>query len=146
MHICDAKGRDCIEKNSAETFNCSTACTGIYADVQWVGSDIQEEIKDDLEKLGDLEENVGDDLQRKVAFLEREMMLMKQGLGEKVKSTIGKGIEDQDKKEYKMLITEYRKFKSKNVKHFRFNSAANMSAFCESYFVQMSNGLKINFQ
>ena len=82
-----------------------------------------------------MEENVGDDLQRKVAFLEREMMLMKQGLGEKVKSTIGKGIEDQDKKEYKMLITEYRKFKTKNVKHFRFNSEANLSTFGKYYFL-----------
>ena len=135
MQICDPNGRDCIEENSVETFNCSIACTGIYADVQWVGSDIQEEIKDDLEKLGDLEENVGDDLQRKVAFLEREMMLMKQGLGEKVKSTIGKGIEEQDKKEYNRLITEYRKFKTKNVKHFRFNSEANLSIFGKYYFL-----------
>ena len=78
-----------------------------------------------------MEENVGDDLQRKVAFLEREMMLMKQGLGEKVKSTIGKGIEEQDKKEYKRLIAEYRKFKTKNVKHFRFNSDATLSTFGE---------------
>ena len=83
-----------------------------------------------------MEENVGDDLQRKVAFLEREMMLMKQGLGEKVKSTIGKGIEEHDKKKYKRLISEYRKFKTKNVKHFRFNSAANMSAFGEYYLVK----------
>ena len=65
----------------------------------------------------------------RVAFLEREVMLIKQGFGEKVKSTIGKGIEEQDKKEYKKLIAEYRKFKTKNVKHFRFNSAANMSTF-----------------
>ena len=68
-----------------------------------------------------MKENDVDYLQKRVAFLEREMKLMKQGLGEKVKSTIGKGIEEQDKKEYKRLITDYRKFKTKNVKHFRFN-------------------------
>ena len=83
-----------------------------------------------------MKENDVDDLQKRVAFLEREMKLMKQGLGGKVKSTIGKGIEEQDKKGYKMLISEYRKFKTKNVKHFRFNSAANMSAFGESLFVK----------
>ena len=83
--MCDPNGRDCIEENSAETFNCSTTCTGIYADVQWVGSDIEEEIEDDSDKVGDLKENVIGDLQRKVAYLEREMMLMKHGFGEKVK-------------------------------------------------------------
>ena len=67
------------ENASKTTFNCSTTCTGIYADVQWVGSDIEEEIKDDSEKLGDLEENNVDDLQRRVAFLEREMLLNSRG-------------------------------------------------------------------
>ena len=132
MQICDPNGRDCIEENSAETFNCSTSCTGIYADVQWVGSDIEEEIKDESDELRDLKENAVDDLQRRVAFLEREMMLMKQGFGGQVKSTFGKGVKEEDKKEYKMLITEYRKFKTKNVKHFRLNSAANLSTFGKS--------------
>ena len=133
LQICDPNGRDCIEESSDETFNCSTSCTGIYADVQWVGSDIEVEIEDDLDKVGDLKENVVDDLQRRIAYLEREM---KHRFGEKVKSTLGKGIEEQDKKEYKRLITEYKKFKTKNVKHFRFNSAANMSAFGEYYLVK----------
>ena len=35
MGICDPKGRDCIERNFAKSFNCSTTCVGIYADVQW---------------------------------------------------------------------------------------------------------------
>ena len=80
-----------------------------------------------------MKENVFDDLQRRVVFLEREM---KHRFGEKVKSTLGKGIEKQDKKEYKRLIAEYRKFKTKNVKHFRFNSAANVNAFGEYYLVK----------
>ena len=33
--MCDPKGRDCIERNFAKSFNCSTTCVGIYADVQW---------------------------------------------------------------------------------------------------------------
>ena len=36
-----------------------------------------------------------------------------------------------DKEKYKMLISEYKKFKTKNMKHFRFNSAANMSTYGE---------------
>ena len=28
-------GRDCIEKNFAETFDCDVTCKGIYADVHW---------------------------------------------------------------------------------------------------------------
>ena len=67
LQICDAKGRDCIESISAGTFNCSTTCSGIYADVQWVGSDIIEEIKDDSEKLGNLEENVNNIPKRRIS-------------------------------------------------------------------------------
>ena len=35
MKKCDPRGRDCIEKNSAETFNCSTTCKGVFADISW---------------------------------------------------------------------------------------------------------------
>ena len=31
---CSPIGRDCIERNSAETFNCNVSCEGFYADVQ----------------------------------------------------------------------------------------------------------------
>ena len=31
---CSPAGRDCIERNSAETFNCNVSCEGFYADVQ----------------------------------------------------------------------------------------------------------------
>ena len=61
---------------------------------------------------------------RRFADLEKEMKLMKRGgqeLGEEV-----------DKEKYKMLIAEYRKFKTKNVKHFRLNSAENSSSFGKS--------------
>ena len=34
-----------------------------------------------------------------------------------------------DKEKYKILIAEYRKFKTKIVKHFRFNSAGYSSSF-----------------
>ena len=82
MPVCNPNGRDCIQKNSAETFNCSTSCTGIYADVQWVGSDIEEEINDDMGELRVLKENVGDDLERRVAFLEWEIKQTRKYVGE----------------------------------------------------------------
>ena len=36
MKICNTEGRDCIENKATSPFNCSFACEGIYADVQWV--------------------------------------------------------------------------------------------------------------
>ena len=35
MKICGPEGRDCIEKNSAQTYNCSESCEGVYADIYW---------------------------------------------------------------------------------------------------------------
>ena len=35
MKKCTPEGRDCIENNSAETFNCSMTCEGMYADIGW---------------------------------------------------------------------------------------------------------------
>ena len=35
MRICNPEGRDCIERNSMNTFNCIVNCEGIYADVEW---------------------------------------------------------------------------------------------------------------
>ena len=81
MDVCDEKGRDCIERSSTNTYNCSTTCVGIYADVQ------QEYLSSEGGAAG----------------------------GE----------------QYKMLVAEYRKFKEKNVKHFKFNLSANSNAFGE---------------
>ena len=35
MKKCTPEGRACIENNSAETFNCSMTCEGMYADIGW---------------------------------------------------------------------------------------------------------------
>ena len=49
MKKCGPKGRDCIEKYSAETFNCRVTCKGMYADIQhW--KDIKMENEKDKEK------------------------------------------------------------------------------------------------
>ena len=80
MRKCGPEGRDCIEQNSAETFNCSMTCDGMYADINW---------KD------------------------------------------GKMKDEKDKKKYEILNSQYQNFKKKNVKHFRFSSAANWENFGE---------------
>ena len=43
--MCNPKGRDCIEKNSLESFNCNTTCVGIYADVQFVKKSMKDELE-----------------------------------------------------------------------------------------------------
>ena len=135
MAICDAKGRDCIEKNSSKTFECNTTCTGVYADVDWVGKNIEEEFKnDDIQT--NLEGKIDSDLMKILLLLKAEMKLMKNDIGEVMKIATGKRGDELDKEKYKMLVSEYRKFKTKNVKHFKFSSAANLSMFGEDEFVR----------
>ena len=128
MGKCDLQGRDCIERNSRESFNCSTTCDGIFSDVWWVPNNIEEEMTDD-EAEAAVEAKFkgvnGEELNKfykRFADLEKEVKLLKS-------SSSGKKGEELDKEKYKMMIAEYRKFKTKNVKHFRFNSAENSSAF-----------------
>ena len=131
MAICDAKGRDCIEKNSSKTFECNTTCTGIYADVEWVGKNIEEDFEDD-DIENNLEGKIDVDLMKILLLLETKMKLMKNDIDEVMKIATGKRGDELDKEKYNMLVSEYRKFKTKNVKHFRFNAAANLSEFGES--------------
>ena len=139
MAICDAKGRDCIDKNFFETFNCNTTCVGIYADVEWVKKDIEVEAneeKTDATAKAELEGKIDDDLKKVFLLLENKMKLMenkmKMDIGEVMKIATGKRGDELDKEKYKMLVSEYRNFKAKNVKHFGFNAAANLSVFGES--------------
>ena len=116
MDICDLEGRECIERNSTRTYNCRTTCVGIYADVQ----------REDLVLVDDI---VGKEAEKtpnstKLADLVRmEVMRMK-------RSEKGKGGAGNSEK-YKMLVAEYRKFKEKNVKHFRLNPSTNSETFGE---------------
>ena len=134
MDICDPKGRDCIEKNSAETFNCSTTCVGINADV-WAEKTIEEEIDNEdseAEKEADTRTKDKDEVLRRLAELERKLERMEVGLRKVVaEGAIGQKGEKLDKAKYQLLIAEYRKFKLKNVKHFRFSSSRTSSAFGE---------------
>ena len=127
MGICHLEGRDCIERNSRNSFNCSTTCDGIFSDVWWVGNKIEEEMRDDEAETAveaKFKGENGEELNkfyRRFADLEKEMKLMKRG-----------GHEELEKEKYRMLIAEYRKFKTKNVKHIRLNSAENSSSFGKS--------------
>ena len=115
MEVCGLKGRDCIERNSAKSFNCSTTCEGIYAD-GWVVKETEEADEEAVEtESGGIIFEELKKLRKRVSDLERNR----------------KG-EELDKEKYKMLIAEYREFKAKIVKHFRFNSAAGSSSFGKS--------------
>ena len=122
--MCGLEGRNCIEKNSAKTYNCSTTCVGIYSDVEWRKMLLEEETV--ITETENTKQGVSElDLIRKeLADLQAEV--------NKLKSN-GQGKEEEvDKEKFKMMIAEYRKFKAKNVKHFRLNVRANSSSFGES--------------
>ena len=111
--------RNGIERCSTKSFCCSTTCEGIYADVQWVGKTIEAMEDEEAEEVVETEFIGKDDeklnkLLKRLADLEKEVNVPKSSGQEKG--------EELDKEKYKMLIAEYRKFKTKNVRHFRFNS------------------------
>ena len=133
MDVCDEKGRDCIERSSTNTFNCSTTCVGIYADVQWAG---QSSEQDSTGENGEesmkavLEGKIDDDLLEAFLLFKTEMMKhVKNDVEDVMKIATGQRGEELDRKKYEMLISKYREFKTKNVKHFRLKSAANLSTF-----------------
>ena len=125
MAICDTKGRDCIEENSAKTFECNTTCTGIYADVEWVGKNVEEDFEDD-----DIETNLEGKVDQELL---KVLLLFKNDIQDVMKIATGQRGEELDKEKYRMLVSEYRKFKARNVKHFRFNSDASLTTFGEFF-------------
>ena len=75
MEICGPEGRQCIQENSANTFNCSTTCQGIFADVQWDGS-ITEEVMENLvpnDPKKESNERVDIKLEKRLAFIENQI-------------------------------------------------------------------------
>ena len=136
MKKCSPAGRDCIERNTIVSFNCSVSCEGIYADVQWVNDPIQEgrEPEEETEIFHWENEDVesvfvegGVNIQLLKAMLkslDKKTMLLK-----KSDDNRSKRGEDLDKENFKKLISEYRKFKMKNVKHFQFDENAISSVF-----------------
>ena len=132
MTVCDTKGRNCIEKNSSNTFNCSIACVGIFASVDWVGKVIEDDIDNEKSDEADLEENIEEGLLKILRLLRKDMNVMKGDIEDVMKIATGERGEEVDMKKYRMLISEYKKFKAKSVKHYRFNSVAAKSTFGKS--------------
>ena len=123
MKKCNPEGRDCIEKKATSTFNCSIACNGIYADVQWV-----ENI------LGATEEKpVEDEVEKKLSgkYVDEKFMLVYKNLKQEMEMIKGsifkKG--DEHEHEFKKLMSEYKQFKKNQVQHFKFDSAYHSTSF-----------------
>ena len=115
--------------NAAKTFNCSTTCVGMHAVFQWHRYEIEDQMTDseiehgvDKEFMEKFEEASAKLLER-VAYLEKELKLLKSD----------SGTTEEELEKYKMLIAEYRKFKAKNVKHFRFKFDDNSGTFGEIF-------------
>ena len=138
MNRCDPEGRDCIDRNSSNTFNCSTTCEGIYANVQWDGRKIEELKEKKREEMifkynsvGEVSAEAGM-LLRRLSHLEQKVEFLEGALDEKGEELDKEKGEELDKEKYQLLILEYRKFKANNVKHFRLDSTANSSSFSKS--------------
>ena len=130
MDLCDPEGRDCIERNSAKTFDCSTTCAGIYANVQWDKRIIEEFKEDDEEeKIFEADKNL--EVSAETSMLLKRLAILEQKV-EFLGGTLEQKGEELDKEKYQLLILEYRKLKANNVKHFRLDSTANSSNFSKS--------------
>ena len=116
---CSPKGRDCVERNSARSFNCNTTCEGIYAGVEWEEETM---VFEEDNELG-VENKAMTELYK--GMYER----MKKDLKKEMRLTKGQKGEKLDKEKYMRLVSEYKKFKKTACQHFRFNSAANLTRF-----------------
>ena len=92
--MCSQEGRDCIEMNANQNFNCSISCEGIYADVQWTEEALNTNKEDEED------------------------------------ATNGQSLSGKDN--LRRLIKEYKELK-KNVRHIRFDNAANRSNYGENF-------------
>ena len=86
----------------------------------------------------DLERRIDDDLMEIYLLLENKMKLMKNEMKNDIeevkKIATGQRGEELDRKKFERLISEYKNLKTRNVRHFRFNSASDINAFGESLF------------
>ena len=143
--MCDERGRVCIEENSTKTFNCRTSCVGVYADVHWVGNQVEEE-KSLEEASGVVEEDqevvpeVSAKILKRLAELEKEVKLLRSNLGEngesvKWEETKTEKWNETHKETSKRLVAEYRRFKENTVRHIWFNTTLSTNGFSEFYYL-----------
>ena len=127
---CGPVGRDCIEKKSSQTFNCSVTCDGVYADVHWITDIIKEEVEDEPVEV-EVSGEVGEELKKMQKQLVN-MKLVYKSLRKEMEESFGRRGEELDREKYVKLLSEYKSFKKNNVLHFRFNSEANSTMFGKS--------------
>ena len=65
MKNCSPKGRECIEKESSNSFNCRLSCEGIYADIQWSEEKALMELRSKIEAGNHEIENTKDDKEQR---------------------------------------------------------------------------------
>ena len=103
---------------------CWDLCLKKDIEVERGGEKSEETMKLDLERRIDADLiKIYHLLNNKMKLMKDDMKNMKNDIGEVMKIATGKRGEELDKAKYKMLVSEYRKFKTKNMKHFRFNAA-----------------------
>ena len=101
-----------------------------------MGKSIEEDFEDDDIETN-LEGKVDPDLLKVLILFKTEIMRhVKNDVQEVMKITTGQRGKELDKEKYKRLVSEYRKFKTKSVKHFKFSSVANSCMFGEAEFVE----------
>ena len=118
MPICSPKGRDCIEQNFTRKFDCKVNCEGIYADVEWMDEWMDKGTEGNEKQTSCSGEN-GEDMYTTIQEI--------------VNSMKGKRGQELDKEKFKMLIAEYKAFKTKHVQHFRFDSNTSSWYFGKFY-------------
>ena len=77
-------------------------------------------------------------LLKRLLDLENEVKLLRSGVPQQIneellKRGVGENGRELDKDKYNVMIAEYMKFKAKHVKHFRFSSTANSTAFGKTF-------------
>ena len=141
MEKCSPEGRDCIEKNSLQTFNCSETCEGVYADVLWEEDTIMNFMKEEevLKEMKRLDKTLR---HYEMYYLESEYTTYVQTYTRKMNLMKGEKknmAEEKDKENFKKLISEYKTFKMENVRHFRFHP--NATHFGKSSLIVLGNKL-----
>ena len=140
MNKCSPEGQECIENNFTSTFNCSVACEGIYADVQWeenVEEEMEEKVEDEVEEeFG--EWDVYDIYDEKAKDMAR---LVYRNLKREIEMISRTGDDKFDRQKFKELISEYKKIKSDKIQ-FQFDSAASSTTY-GGYILLVSNANQI---
>ena len=129
--VCSPQGRECIEKNSNETFGCNVACVGIHADVQRVEEDAvdgdwmeeyEERYPEQFDK--DVKIHSVQSILKHLKTVQEDIHILKQN-----KKNMMTKEEKANKRKISKLVNEYTKFKSQNLPIFKFNPTKKSKFF-----------------